>query len=52
MTTTTSAVDWRGRARDLAAKLTTDGVITEPAWREAFEQTTPACLRAALLGTG
>ncbi len=39
MTITTSAVDWRGRARDLAVKLTTDGVITDPAWREAFEQT-------------
>lgn len=39
MTTTTSAVDWRGRARDLAGKLTADGTITDRAWREAFEQT-------------
>lgn len=31
--------DWPARARDLAAQLTADGAITDPAWWAAFEAT-------------
>jgi protein-L-isoaspartate O-methyltransferase len=31
--------DWRGRARQLADRLVVEGVIADPAWREAFAAT-------------
>jgi protein-L-isoaspartate(D-aspartate) O-methyltransferase len=38
VTSTITEVDWRSRAANLAEKLAADGAITDPAWRDAFEQ--------------
>lgn len=39
VTDVADGVDWQPRARELASTLTESGVITDPAWRAAFEAT-------------
>jgi protein-L-isoaspartate(D-aspartate) O-methyltransferase len=38
VTSTIDAIDWQHRAFALTGRLVTDGAITDPAWRAAFEQ--------------